>query len=367
MILYGFLIQNQKVIGQDDRLKNATFSTYIDDKIYLLNGAMLHIVQIQPNMPQSSMASALGRQPSTEDMLRLQQGIMPAQNDQTWQLEDTRRKKQASMMDPLAQSIVANGRKVDIENYLGLLRQQSPLSSPHLMTLANLRHMADNPEFAASVAEMNITGICGSGIIEVVAEMFLAGIISEDGIVDGALAERSSRVRSHGRTWSYVLHFAEDETQRDIVVTQNDVRQIQLAKAALYAGIKLLMDKMGVSAVDRIRLAGAFGSHISVEHAMVLGLIPDCALDHVSSAGNAAGVGARIALLDHKARGAIQQTVNCAERIETATESDFQDYFVAAMAFPHKTDTYPHLFSVVEPPLKKVVEQTDGRRRRRRS
>ena len=113
--------------------------------------------------------------------------------------------------------------------------------------------------FADSTNELSITGICGSGIIEVVAEMFLAGIISEDGIVDGALAERSSRVRSHGRTWSYVLHFAEDETQRDIVVTQNDVRQIQLAKAALYAGIKLLMDKMGVSAVDRIRLAGAFG------------------------------------------------------------------------------------------------------------
>ena len=221
--------------------------------------------------------------------------------------------------------------------------------------------------FEDSTKELNITGICGSGIIEVVAEMFLAGVISEDGIVDGALAERSSRVRSHGRTWSYVLYFAEDETQRDIVVTQNDVRQIQLAKAALYAGIKLLMDKMGVSAVDRIRLAGAFGSHISVEHAMVLGLIPDCALDHVSSAGNAAGVGARIALLDQKARGAIQQTVNLAERIETATESDFQDYFVAAMAFPHKTDTYPHLFSVVEPPLKRVVEQTDGRRRRRRS
>ena len=154
--------------------------------------------------------------------------------------------------------------------------------------------------------------------------MFLAGIISEDGIVDGALAERSSRVRSHGRTWSYVLHFAEDENQRDIVVTQNDVRQIQLAKAALYAGIKLLMDKMGVSAVDRIRLAGAFGSHISVEHAMVLGLIPDCALDHVSSAGNAAGVGARIALLDHKARDDIQQTVNRAERIETATELTFR-------------------------------------------
>ena len=221
--------------------------------------------------------------------------------------------------------------------------------------------------FKDSTKELNITGICGSGIIEVIAEMFLAGIVSEDGIVDGALAERTSRVRAHGRTWSYVLHFAEGESQRDIVVTQNDVRQIQLAKAALYAGIKLLMDKMGVSAVDRIRLAGAFGSHISVEHAMVLGLIPDCSLDHVSSAGNAAGVGARIALLDHDARDGIQRTVNKAERIETATETDFQDYFVAAMAFPHKTDPYPNLFSAVERPSKKVVEQTDGRRRRRRS
>ncbi len=222
-------------------------------------------------------------------------------------------------------------------------------------------------DFADSTKELNITGICGSGIIEVIAEMFLAGIISEDGIVDGALAERTPRVRSHGRTWSYVLHFAENAAQRDIVITQNDVRQIQLAKAALYAGIKLLMDKMGVSEVDRIRLAGAFGSHISVEHAMVLGLIPDCALDQVSSAGNAAGVGARIALLNHTARGDIQRTVNRAERIETATESDFQDYFVAAMAFPHKTDAYPHLFSVVERPSGKVVEQTEGRRRRRRS
>jgi uncharacterized 2Fe-2S/4Fe-4S cluster protein (DUF4445 family) len=163
-----------------------------------------------------------------------------------------------------------------------------------------------------------------------------------------------------------VLHFAEDESHRDIVITQNDVRQIQLAKAALYAGIKLLMDKMGVSEVDRIRLAGAFGSHISVEHAMVLGLIPDCSLDHVSSAGNAAGVGARIALLDHDARGGIQRTVNKAERIETATETDFQDYFVAAMAFPHKTDPFDNLFSVLERPQPKAAPQTESRRRRRR-
>ncbi|MGI9300968.1 MAG: ASKHA domain-containing protein [Luminiphilus sp.] len=222
------------------------------------------------------------------------------------------------------------------------------------------------PGFESSTKGLNITGICGSGIIEVIAEMFLAGIITQDGIVDGALAEQTERVRSNGRTWSYVLHFSQHESQRDIVVTQNDVRQIQLAKAALYAGIKLLMDKMGVATVDRIRLAGAFGSHISVEHAMVLGLIPDCALSNVSSAGNAAGVGARIALLNRESRVSIQQTVNKAERIETATEADFQDYFVAAMAFPHKSDPYPNLFSVVPAPPLKTAPEPEGRRRRRR-
>jgi uncharacterized 2Fe-2S/4Fe-4S cluster protein (DUF4445 family) len=220
--------------------------------------------------------------------------------------------------------------------------------------------------FESSTKGLNITGICGSGIIEVIAEMFLAGIITQDGIVDGALAEQTERVRSNGRTWSYVLHFSQHESQRDIVVTQNDVRQIQLAKAALYAGIKLLMDKMGVATVDRIRLAGAFGSHISVEHAMVLGLIPDCALSNVSSAGNAAGVGARIALLNRESRVSIQQTVNKAERIETAMEADFQDYFVAAMAFPHKSDPYPNLFSVVPAPPPKTAPEPEGRRRRRR-
>ena len=221
------------------------------------------------------------------------------------------------------------------------------------------------PDFESSTKGLNITGICGSGIIEVIAEMFLAGVITQDGIVDGALAEQTERVRSNGRTWSYVLHFAQHEAQRDIVVTQNDVRQIQLAKAALYAGIKLLMDKMGVATVDRIRLAGAFGSHISVEHAMVLGLIPDCALNNVSSAGNAAGVGARIALLNRESRVSIQQTVNKAERIETAMEADFQDYFVAAMAFPHKSDPYPNLFSVVSAPPPTTAPEPDGRRRRR--
>ncbi len=226
---------------------------------------------------------------------------------------------------------------------------------------------SDEAGFLDSVAKFGVNGICGSGIIEVVAEMYLAGVITTDGVIDGSLAGMSPRMIPNERTWSYVLY--DDGSGRVISVTQNDVRQIQLAKAALYAGIKLLMDKMGVTQIDRIRLAGAFGSHIDVKHAMVLGLIPDCQLDHVASAGNAAGTGARIALLNQEARSTIESVVRQIEKIETAVEPQFQDYFVGAMAFPHKTDPFPLLFSVVErPPEKEIAAGGDegGSRRRRR-
>lgn len=226
---------------------------------------------------------------------------------------------------------------------------------------------SNQPGFTESIAAMGVTGICGSGIIEVVAEMYLAGIVTEDGIIDGELQSRSSRIVKNGRTWSYVLHTPDnDETQ--ILVTQNDIRQIQLAKAALYAGVKLLMDHIGTDRIERIRLAGAFGSHISVKHAMVLGLIPDCSLDQVSSAGNAAGTGARIALLNTHSRSVIEGLVKDIEKIETAMEPKFQDYFVDAMAFPNKKDSFPQLFSAVNRPESKVIDQipAGGRKRRRR-
>ena len=200
--------------------------------------------------------------------------------------------------------------------------------------------------------------------VEALAEMYLAGIISSDGVIDGALAGQTPRVVADGRTWSYVLHDGGDAGQV-IAVTQNDVRQIQLAKAALYAGVKLLMDHMGVPAVARIRLAGAFGSHIDVRHAMVLGLIPDCPLDKVASAGNAAGTGARIALLNQGARRTIETVVHQIEKIETAVEPRFQEYFVDAMAFPNRTDDFPHLFSVVSRPPEKAPAAGGERRRRR--
>jgi uncharacterized 2Fe-2S/4Fe-4S cluster protein (DUF4445 family) len=145
------------------------------------------------------------------------------------------------------------------------------------------------------------------------------------------------------------------------------VRQIQLAKAALYAGIKLLLDHAGLETVDRIRLAGAFGSHIDTMYAMVLGLIPDCDLERVESAGNAAGTGARIALLNVAARREIEEVVRKVEKIETAVEPKFQEYFVDAMALPNKTDQFPKLFSVVERPAAKSPGNDSDRPRRRRN
>jgi uncharacterized 2Fe-2S/4Fe-4S cluster protein (DUF4445 family) len=155
--------------------------------------------------------------------------------------------------------------------------------------------------------------------------------------------------------------------QQTLAITQNDVRAIQLAKAALMAGIRLLMERLGVDTVDRIRLAGAFGSHIDVMSAMVLGMIPDCDLAKVTSAGNAAGTGARIALLDSRSRDTIESLVHRVEKIETAIEPRFQEHFVEAMALPHKTAPYPNLRKVVALPAAKTVAQpaAEGGRERR--
>jgi uncharacterized 2Fe-2S/4Fe-4S cluster protein (DUF4445 family) len=217
---------------------------------------------------------------------------------------------------------------------------------------------SDEPGFADGP---EISGVCGSGIIEVIAEMFLAGIITTDGVIDGALATRTPRVIAEGRTFSYVLH----DGERLLAITQNDVRQVQLAKAALYAGCRLLMDHLGISSVDRIRLAGAFGAHIDPVHALVLGLVPDCDPANVTSAGNAAGTGARIALLNRAARAEIEAVVRRVEKIETALEPSFQAHFVGAMGIPHTTEPNPRLAVAVALPEPRTAAPAEGRVRRR--
>ncbi len=190
---------------------------------------------------------------------------------------------------------------------------------------------SDDPEFEAATQKTGVTGICGSGIIEVVAEMVSAGVLSHDGKIKTHESIASPRVVADGRTFAFLLH----QGKQDIRVTQNDVRAIQLAKAALHAGAMLLMEHFGVEKVDRIRLAGAFGAHIDVKYAMVLGLIPECDLRQVSSAGNAAGTGARITLLDKQSRALVEAEVRKVEKIETAIEPRFQEHFVSSMSIPN--------------------------------
>jgi uncharacterized 2Fe-2S/4Fe-4S cluster protein (DUF4445 family) len=214
--------------------------------------------------------------------------------------------------------------------------------------------------FEASTRRTGVSGICGSGIVEVIAELFLAGVITADGTIDGEMAARSPRVVPDGRTFSYVLHeggpgadLGNDErgpSSPRLLITQNDVRAIQLAKAALYAGARLLMDHLGVETVDRVKLAGAFGSQIDPLHALVLGLVPDAPLDRVGAAGNAAGTGALIALLSDEARHEIERVVRTVEKIETAVEPRFQEHFVDAMAIPHATAPATNLAHEVELP-----------------
>ena len=223
---------------------------------------------------------------------------------------------------------------------------------------------SDEPGFAESIASIGVTGVCGSGIIEALAEMYLAGIIRHDGTIDGACAARNPRIQEDGRTFSYELYKATAEA-RPLKIMQNDVRAIQLGKAALYAGVRLLMERLNIETVDRIRLAGAFGSHIDVKYAMVLGMIPDCKLDNVSSAGNAAGTGARIALLDQRSRKDIEALVRRVEKIETAVEPRFQEFFVEAMAIPHLTAPFQELRKAVTLPAR-TMSSTDTNQRGRR-
>ncbi|MCQ0970310.1 ASKHA domain-containing protein [Paracoccus sp. TK19116] len=224
---------------------------------------------------------------------------------------------------------------------------------------------SDEDGFAEAAKATGITGICGSGIIEAVAEMRIAGLVDPSGLIGSAEQTGTARSVPEGRTHSYVLHDGTAEGGPRITVTQGDIRAIQLAKSALFAGARLLMDEFGIETLDRVVLAGAFGAHISPLHALVLGMIPDCAPDQVTSAGNAAGTGARIALCSRAARVEIEDQVRRITRIETAIAPRFQEHFVAANAIPHATDPFPELSRVVTLP-QVGFNAGDGDRPRRR-
>jgi uncharacterized 2Fe-2S/4Fe-4S cluster protein (DUF4445 family) len=252
---------------------------------------------------------------------------------------------------------------------------------------------SNEPEFAEQLGITPISGVCGSGIIEVIAELYLSGILRVDGTFDPSMVERTPRLVLDGRTYAYVLYEprlngaglvgfdskADDRADgkadvdanatgsvsgATLRITQGDIRAIQLAKAALRAGIDLLMNHSGFTYVDDVRLAGAFGSHIDPIYALVLGLIPDCRVEAVRSSGNSAGSGAVRALLSAAARHEMETVVAGVIKIETALEPAFQDLFVGAMGFPHTTAPSPHLGAAIKLPERGAHDANAGKRRR---
>lgn len=227
---------------------------------------------------------------------------------------------------------------------------------------------SDNPDFARAVEKIGITGICGSGIIEAIAEMRIAGLVDPSGLIGSASQTGSARCVADGRTYSYLLHDGSADGNPIITVCQADIRAIQLAKSALYSGARLMMDEFGVDSVDQVVLAGAFGTHISPKHAMVLGMFPDVPLEKVRSAGNAAGTGARIALCDRSARSDIERFVRVVQRVETAVATRFQEHFVNSNALPHRTAPFANLRDIVTLPevaFNDSGKSPGGRRHRR--
>lgn len=195
-------------------------------------------------------------------------------------------------------------------------------------------------------------GICGSAIIDAVAELFRAGIVDSRGKFKQGLESTSSpkgkRIRQGESGWEYVIAWAEETSiGRDIPMTQQDVRQIQLAKAALFTAARTLLKRSGLQSPDKIILAGGFGSYIDKEKAMLIGLIPDCELDKVYAVGNAAGDGARIALLNVEKRNEIDSVTRKVERFELPTDPEFQNQFMLATSFPHMSEPFPHIAHLI--------------------
>ncbi|MFH0726642.1 MAG: ASKHA domain-containing protein [Pseudomonadota bacterium] len=198
--------------------------------------------------------------------------------------------------------------------------------------------------------EMKVKGICGSGILDVLAELYRTGIVTKSGAFNKKGLKDHPRFRKNPDTNmpEFVLAWRKESSiGKSIVITQKDIRQIQLAKGALYAGCKLMVKRMGVEKIDKVKIAGAFGTHVDRQKALIMGLFPDCDLEMIASVGNAAGDGCRAALLNTRKREEADWVARNVEYIELTVEPTFQQDFMEAMQLPHMKDAFPHLKGVV--------------------
>lgn len=203
-------------------------------------------------------------------------------------------------------------------------------------------------DWHTELEKVDARGICGSAIIEAVAEMFKAGVIKKNGTFNMDLKTKRIRKGEDGSPEFVLAWKKETAIGKDITVTLGDIRAMQLAKGALYTGCKILMNRFGVEEVDKVLLAGAFGSYIDKEASMVIGMFPDCDLEKVKAIGNAAGDGARIALLNRRKREEANVTARKIKYLELTVEPDFQTEFMRAMHFPHMKDKFPHIADVLD-------------------
>ena len=222
-----------------------------------------------------------------------------------------------------------------------------PITKEPRFKVIGCEQWSNEEGFSENVSGVGVTGICGSGIIEAVAEMRLAGLLDANGLIGSAAQTGSNRCTSSERTNSYLLY---SDNKVSLSITNMDIRAIQLAKAALHASFKILLEKSRVNRIDSILLAGAFGSQISPEHALIIGLVPDAQVSQIVASGNSAGAGAIIALLDVSSRREISSLVRKVHKIETAVEPSFQKHFVEGSSFPNNSSTHPELFKFKELP-----------------
>ena len=194
-----------------------------------------------------------------------------------------------------------------------------------------------NPE------DIGANGLCGSGIIDAVGELYKAGILASNGKFNMGISSRRLRRDSKGEPEFVIAWKNETCIDSDITMTIDDVRNVQLAKAAVYSGIQVLLDKLGREKPEKVILAGAFGSHLDLRRSLMIGLVQDVGLANIRSVGNSAGDGARMALMNRAKRDEAEQIARKIHYVELTNEASFVPHFVDATLLPHKKHPFPSL------------------------
>ncbi|MDA8138575.1 MAG: ATP-binding protein, partial [Desulfobacteraceae bacterium] len=191
---------------------------------------------------------------------------------------------------------------------------------PMLMTIGNVR-----PK-----------GICGSGLIIIVATLFETGVIDNQGKFDRSL--KTPRIRENSNVWEYVLAYKEQtQIDRDIVINEIDIENLIRAKGAIYAGCMTLLAEVGMQPdnIEQIILAGGFGSYVDLERAMTIGLLPEVAPEKVIYVGNSSLLGARMSALTNSIRQEVVGVTNMMTNFELSETHSYMDNYIAALFLPH--------------------------------